>query len=222
MGLLERPGTLAKDRMAHARYFEDGHTENYRPQASGVLRPRLRPEPWTLSPLSMHLHDEFRTASARSVAAISSCARSRPASPTGWYAGAADSSSTRTRRSPSGRFFRTRSSTSCCCAGDRARIRQVGFPGGYVDRGEQVIVAAVREAREEAGLDVRVDRLLNVYSYPGGAPVIIVYVASIVGGTLTIDDESTEAKFFHPDGIPWDELAFSSTQEALREFLGRP
>src|SRR6185436_2144825 len=94
------------------------------------------------------------------------------------------------------------------------------FPGGYVDRGELVPVAAVREAREEAGLEVRIDRLLNVYSYPGRAPVIIVYVATIMGGTLAIDDESTEAKFFPPDMIPWDELAFRSTYEALQEFLG--
>jgi 8-oxo-dGTP diphosphatase len=95
------------------------------------------------------------------------------------------------------------------------------FPGGFVDRGEQVPVAAVREAREEAGFDVRLDRLLNVYSYSGRAPVIIVYVASIVGGALAIDDESSEAQFFPPDTIPWDELAFQSTTDALREFLGR-
>ena len=42
-----------------------------------------------------------------------------------------------------------------------------------------------------------------------------------MGGTLAIDDESTEAKFFPPDMIPWDELAFRSTYEALREFLKR-
>ena len=79
----------------------------------------------------------------------------------------------------------------------------------------------MRDAREVAGLHVRVDRLLNVYSYPGRAPVIIVYVATIVGGALAIDDESSEAKFFPPEHIPWDELAFSSTHDALREFLRR-
>jgi ADP-ribose pyrophosphatase YjhB (NUDIX family) len=94
------------------------------------------------------------------------------------------------------------------------------FPGGYVDRGEQVHIAAVREAREEAGLDVRLERLVNIYSYPGRAPVIIVYAASIVGGTLECDEEGLEARFFHAHEIPWGELAFRSTEEALREFLG--
>jgi len=93
------------------------------------------------------------------------------------------------------------------------------FPGGYVDRGEEVLRAAVREAREETGLDVRIDRLINIYSYAGRTPVIVVYAATMTGGCLACDDEGLEAKFFEPATIPWDELAFRSTHEALREFL---
>ena len=93
------------------------------------------------------------------------------------------------------------------------------FPGGYVDRGEEVKVAALREALEETGLEIRLDRLINVYSYPGRAPVIIVYAATITGGCLGCDEESLEARFFAPEAIPWDDLAFRSTREALREFL---
>jgi ADP-ribose pyrophosphatase YjhB (NUDIX family) len=93
------------------------------------------------------------------------------------------------------------------------------FPGGFVDRGEEVQVAAIREAREETGLEIRIDRLINVYSYSGRVPVIIVYAATMTGGCLGCDEESLEARFFAPDAIPWDELAFRSTHEALREFL---
>src|SRR5687768_3875290 len=93
------------------------------------------------------------------------------------------------------------------------------FPGGYVDRGEEVTLAAVREAREEAGLAVRLDHLINVYSYAGRAPVIIVYAATMLSGELAVDDEGLEAREFDLDKIPWDELAFRSTREALRDYI---
>jgi 8-oxo-dGTP diphosphatase len=93
------------------------------------------------------------------------------------------------------------------------------FPGGYVDRGEPLTVAAVREAREECGLDVRLDGLVNIYSYPGRAPVIVVYAATAVGGALCVDEECLEAREFAQADIPWDALAFRSTHDGLRDYL---
>ncbi len=93
------------------------------------------------------------------------------------------------------------------------------FPGGYVDRGEPLVSAAAREAREECGLEVRIDGLVNVYSYPGKTPIIIVYAATALGGTLQADDECLEVRLFAPNEIPWDALAFPSTRDALRDYL---
>ena len=93
------------------------------------------------------------------------------------------------------------------------------FPGGYVDRGEEITLAALREAREEAGLDVKLDRLINIYSYAGKSPIIVVYAATMISGELATDDEGLEIREFEVSEIPWDDLAFRSTREALRDYL---
>ncbi|UCE02258.1 MAG: NUDIX hydrolase [Candidatus Latescibacterota bacterium] len=92
------------------------------------------------------------------------------------------------------------------------------FPGGYVDRGERVEDAAVREMEEESRLRVQLTSLLGVYSYVGRPVVVIVYTGTVVDGRLEAADESLEAACFVPDRIPWNELAFSSTWDALADY----
>jgi ADP-ribose pyrophosphatase YjhB (NUDIX family) len=93
------------------------------------------------------------------------------------------------------------------------------FPGGYVDRGESVQEAAIRETKEECLLDVKLGPLLNVYSYTRSPNVIVVYTAEVVGGELSAADESTDARIFAPRELPWHELAFDSTHDALNDYI---
>jgi ADP-ribose pyrophosphatase YjhB (NUDIX family) len=96
------------------------------------------------------------------------------------------------------------------------------FPGGYVDWGEAVDAAALRETWEETGLTVDLGGLVGVYSYSSAPVVIVVYEARVLSGTLTLCHENDRLEWVRPVEIPWEELAFPSTVAALRDFLARP
>ena len=96
------------------------------------------------------------------------------------------------------------------------------FPGGFVEWGEAVDRAAVRETMEETGLDVELDGILGVYSYDGAPVVIIVYRARAIGGSLRTCHENDRVEWVAPADIPWADLAFPSTVDALRAWLDLP
>jgi ADP-ribose pyrophosphatase YjhB (NUDIX family) len=96
------------------------------------------------------------------------------------------------------------------------------FPGGYVDWGETVDAAALRETWEETGLTVKLGGLIGVYSYRDSPVVIVVYRARVLGGTLSLCHENDRLEWVTPGDVPWGELAFPSTVEAMRDFLSRP
>ena len=93
------------------------------------------------------------------------------------------------------------------------------FPGGFVERGERAEVAAEREVLEESGLEIEIAEIIGLYTYEGEVPAIAVFAARVLGGQPTPLDETMDVKGFPRDGLPWSEMAFPSTKQALTDYL---
>jgi 8-oxo-dGTP diphosphatase len=106
------------------------------------------------------------------------------------------------------------------------------LPAGYIEEDESVEQAAVREAREETGLEVELDELFGVYSFPEGpvqSGIVIFYRGRPAGGELRAGDDAQDVRVFAADGLP-DWVAFRTHREVLarwqqvvaREAAGSP
>lgn len=108
----------------------------------------------------------------------------------------------------------------------RSDCEKWGFLGGMVEFGESVGEAAVREVKEESGLDVEITSLYGVYSkyfaeYTNGdkaQPIVHLFNARIIGGELIEqNDETLELKFFDLNDIP--PLFCKQHQDALDDII---
>lgn len=93
------------------------------------------------------------------------------------------------------------------------------YPGGYLEMGETLEEGAVRETREETGLQVEITGLLGVYSRPSGRSVTVMFEAATHSEDWQGGEEVLEVKAFGISDIPWGELAFWTATYALEDWV---
>lgn len=97
------------------------------------------------------------------------------------------------------------------------------FFSGYVNRGEKVEEAAIREVKEETNLDVQLEDLIGLYSQRESPHVLVAYRATVIKddvNSLEADpEEVSELAFFTPEEIP--ELAFPFDQHILSDWSAK-
>jgi ADP-ribose pyrophosphatase YjhB (NUDIX family) len=96
------------------------------------------------------------------------------------------------------------------------------MPAGYVEIDETPAQAAEREAREETGLTVQVESLVDCYldpEDPRGNVIILLFDAQVMNGSLTPSDETEEVGFFSPEQAANLPLAGKSAEIELSDWL---
>ena len=103
----------------------------------------------------------------------------------------------------------------------RNEPRLWAIPGGFCDYGESLERAAMREAREETGLEVNLIEQFHTYSDPRRDPrqhnITTVYIARAIGGTLQAQDDAQDIGIFSEGDLP-AELAFDH-DEILKDYF---
>jgi 8-oxo-dGTP diphosphatase len=97
------------------------------------------------------------------------------------------------------------------------------YPGGFVDLGETPEKCAMRETFEEVGMTVRELELMGIYAdRREPSPIIVVtYVGKPGAETPIVTAEATEVRYFGIDEIPWADLAFDTTLQAMEAWVAR-
>lgn len=108
------------------------------------------------------------------------------------------------------------------CRGHEPHKGRWALPAGFIEADESTEEAAIRECKEETGLDVELIELFGVDSFPEGpvqSGIIVFYRARPVGGELRPGDDAAEAAVFAPDALPVD-LAFRTHRAVLARWAG--
>jgi ADP-ribose pyrophosphatase YjhB (NUDIX family) len=92
-------------------------------------------------------------------------------------------------------------------------------PAGFMENGETLQQAAARESQEEALAEVTIGSLLAIVHVLHAEQVHVFFRARLPAARYAAGAESLEVTLVAPPDIPWDDIAFRSTDFALRRYL---
>ena len=93
------------------------------------------------------------------------------------------------------------------------------LPAGFMENGETVAQAAMRETLEEAHARVELHPIYSMFSVPHVSQVHVFYRAKLLDLDFGAGVESLEVKLFSEDEIPWDDLAFRTVSTTLKHYF---
>ena len=106
-----------------------------------------------------------------------------------------------------------------CKRGIEPRIGYWTIPAGFMENDETLEAGAAREAREEARIEVEIGSLLLLANVTSARQVHVFFRSRMLSPDFGTTHESLEVKLVTPEEIPWDDLAFPSTECALRQYV---
>jgi ADP-ribose pyrophosphatase YjhB (NUDIX family) len=93
------------------------------------------------------------------------------------------------------------------------------LPAGFMENGETVAQAALRETREEANAHIDLGDMFTLISVPHISQVHVIYGATLTDLNFSAGEETLDVRLFSEYEVPWDEIAFRTIAMTLRHYF---
>jgi len=93
------------------------------------------------------------------------------------------------------------------------------LPAGFMENGETIAQAALRETREEANADIELGAIFTLISVPHISQVHVIFGATLRSLGFSAGAETLDVRLFAEEEVPWDDIAFRTIAMTLRHYF---